>query len=240
LPLPPVNPRPSVDIAIVGGKLLYEPGDVGQPRAGRKLFAETIFGGPRATSLLQGMPAPMGAIAWGDTAIAPQLITDTAMPIADAVRISISDMFYFRCHSHGGAHYMGGVIDLFPIELANRLARQVMIEMKSPFNQALAIPALRAVLGVDGNARLRHIHEQHADTWIDTSDVEQALRGRGVRKVLSWRENRIRLVLTGDHARYAADVEAQWQYGYRRAMEAFRQPAKRAMRNATRHNWSGQ
>ena len=239
LPLPPVSAHGATEIAIVGGKLLFTPADVGQPRAGRKLFAETVFSGPRATALLRGMPAPMGAPAWGDTAIAPPLVLDQAMPVADAVRISISDMFYFRCHAHASGNYMGGVIDLFPIELANRLANQVMIEMKSPFNQALAIPALRAVLGVDGNARLRHIHEQHAETWIDTSDVETELRGRGVRKVLSWRDNQIRLVVTGDYAQYVADVEAQWQYGYRRAMEAFGHAGKRPMRNATRHNWRG-
>ncbi|MEO7493845.1 MAG: patatin-like phospholipase family protein [Massilia sp.] len=239
LPLPAVNPDPHVDVAIVGGKLLYEPEDVGQPRAGRKLFAETVFGGPRVAGVLEGMAAPMGTPAWGDTAIAPRLVTDTGMPIADAVRISISDMFYFRCHSRAGDHYMGGVIDLFPIELANRLADHVMIEMKSPFNQALAIPALRAVLGVDGNARLRHIHDQHADVWIDTSDVEKVLHGSGVRKILSWRENRIRLVVAGDHARYAADVRAQWDYGYRRAKEAFSRQGKHLMRNATRHNWNG-
>lgn len=239
LPLPAPRPDGAPAVAIVGGKILYRPEEVGQPRAGRKLFAETVFGGARTAALLAGMAAPLGAARWGANAIAPELLTDSVMPIGDAVRISISDMFYFRCHSHPSGHYMGGVIDLFPIELAHRLAESVMIEMKSPFSQALAIPALRAVLGIDGNARLRHIHGQHADVWIDTSDVDRALRGRGVQKLLSWRANRIRLVMPGDYASYVGHIEAQWQYGYRRALEAFDDAARhhqRPMRLVTRHN----
>jgi hypothetical protein len=242
LPLPPPQPPAEAQpaVAIVGGKILYEPEDAGQPRAGRKLFAETLFCNSRTAALLQGMSSALGDPRWGDSAIAPQLLTDTDMPIGDAVRISISDMFYFRCHSNASGHYMGGVIDLFPIELANRLAHKVMIEMKSPFDLATSIPALRAVLGIDGNERLRHVHDQHADAWIDTSDVERALRAHGVQKRLSWLQNRIRLVMPGDYASYVADVSAQWQYGHERAMEALAIAAggdrQRHMRNANKHN----
>jgi predicted acylesterase/phospholipase RssA len=240
LPLPPPRPDPEVAVAIVGGRILYEPEDVGQPRAGRKLFAETVFCDQRTASLLEGMSSALGDPRWGDNAIARQLVSDTAMPIGDAVRISISDMFYFRCHSHASGHYMGGVVDLFPIEVANRLAYNVMMEMKSQFDLATSIPALRAVLGIDGNQRLRHIHDQHADVWIDTSDVEQSLRAQGVQKQLSWRQNRIRLVMPGDYAHYVADVSTQWQYGYDRAMEALGMAASSDrqghMRNANRHN----
>ncbi len=239
LPLPPPVPHGAPAVAIVGGKILFEPEDVGQPRAGRKLFAETVFGDARTTALLDGMASPLSAPQWGDNAIAPRLATDSEMPIGDAVRISISDMYYFRCHSRADEHYMGGVIDLFPIELAHRLARRVVIEMKAPFSQQSAIPALRAVLGVDGNQRLRHVHAQRADVWIDSSDVERVLRRSGMQQKLSWRENRIRLVMPASHATFVEQVETQWQYGYRRAQEAFaRAAAKQAapMRYATRHN----
>ena len=239
LPLPPAATQGVPAVAIVGGKILFEPEDVGQLRAGRKLFAETVFGDARTAALLEGMASPLSAPRWGDNAIAPRLITDVDMPIGDAVRISISDMFYFRCHTYASGHYMGGVIDLFPIELAHRLAHKVVIEMKAPFSQNAAIPALRAVLGIDGNARLRHVHGQRAEAWIDSSDVEQALGRQGMQKKLHWSENRIRLVMPASHALYLAAVENQWQYGYRRAREAFAKAAanqQQTMRHATRHN----
>ena len=241
LPLPPLQAQAQdlPAVAIVGGKMLFSKDQVGQPRAGRKLFAETVFCDPRTAALLDSMPSPMSDPMWGDNAIAPQLLTDVQMPIGDAVRISISDMFYFPCHSHQGGHYTGGVVDLFPIELAKKLAQRVVMELKAPFSQALAIPAWRAVLGVDGNQRLRHVHSQHADVWIDASDVESVFHKRGMQQKLSWPKNRLRLLMPARHETYLEHVEAQWQYGYQRGLEAFGQPGpnyKQHMRHATRHN----
>ncbi|MFP5393094.1 MAG: hypothetical protein ACLGI6_16360 [Gammaproteobacteria bacterium] len=232
LPLPPQPPSASVDVAIVGARLLYEPGEAGQQRAGRALFEETVFASARAAGLLDGAPCAVGG-----QAIAATVAVDTHMPLPDAVRISIADMFYFRSHGHGAHHYTGGVIDLFPIELAHRLARRVSIETKAPFHQLFAIPALRAVFGIDGNARLRHVHGQPADTWIDTTDVSRALRQHGLRKRISLRDGRVHLAAPQRYADYVHSVEAQWRYGYERMREAL--AGERRMRNISRHNWSG-
>ena len=62
------------------------------------------------------------------------------------------------------------------------LAEHVTMEIKSPFNQALSIPAWRAVLGIDGNARLRYVHRQYADVWVDASDVDTALANNSMQK----------------------------------------------------------
>lgn len=224
LPLPPAQEyagRPA--LAIVGARMLFGERDVGKPRAGRKLYAETVFCDARSAALLAGMASPMSDASWGQHAIATAVETDITMPVADAVRISIADMFYFRCHTMGERHYMGGVVDLFPIEVAQRLARAVAIEMKSPFT-GLATPALRAVLGFDGNRRLRHVHAQEAEAWVDTSDVELALKHSGAMKKLDWIGNRIRIAMPPDLATYQAHVDAQWKYGYRRGQEAFAHP----------------
>lgn len=242
LPLPPnalhsVGKTPA--LGIIGGKLLYEKHEVGQRRGARKLFAETLFCNDRTGSLLVGMSSALGEIPGQDNAIAPHIITDSHMSLNDAVRISIADMFYFPCYSHVSGNYIGGVIDLFPLEIANRLADSVMMELKQPFDQAFAIPALRTVLGIDGNARLRHVHAQFADTWIDTSDAHLILANQQIRKRLSWQHNQIRLDVPSTHAKYVAQIEAQWEYGYQRGLEACEkgQPnCKKPMRHVTKHN----
>ncbi len=239
LPLPEPQAETGIAVAIVGGKMLFSKEDVGKPRKQRKLFVETVFGNARVAALLQGMSAPLNQPQWGDHAIATELLTDTNMPIGDAVRISIADMFYFRCHSHQANHYTGGMVDLFPIELANQLAQRIIMELKAPFNQTLAIPAWRTVLGVDGNQRLRHVHNQFAHFWIDTSDIGSALHKCGMQKKISWLKNRFCLLMPAHYEIYQAQIEKQWQYGYQRAMEAFAKPDanhKQHMRNATRHN----
>lgn len=226
LPLPPASglalpALPAPAVAIVGGRLLFGREEVGQPRGARALFVETVFGDARVARLADGTPAAAADARWSDGAIAPVVQADSAMPLEDAVRTSLSDMFYFRCHQHAGSHYTGGVIDLFPIELARRLAASVAMERKGRLNPWLVAPAWREVLGIEGAARLRAVHEQDADVWIDTADVAQALRGHGLKKAIRWRENRLRLIAPASYDDYRAQVEAQWQYGYRKGHAAW-------------------
>jgi len=221
LPLPAAAAGCPPALAIVGGQLLYRADAVGSARGTRRLFAQVLFCPERAAALLEGMPAPAADPRWSDGAIASDLRVECAMPLADAVRVSIADMFYFPVHAWAGRAYTGGVLDLFPIELAQRLAREVLMERKMPFNRWLALPALRTVFGIDGAARLRHVHAQRADAWFDTRDAAHALRGFGIGKRIFWRRQRIELAVPDKHAAYAAHVRAQWEYGYRKGMLAF-------------------
>ncbi len=227
------------DVALVGSKLLYTAAEVGHRRGRRKLFEQTVFCGPRAAQLLHGVHAPLGAAEWGNSAVAPHVATDTEMPLDVAARISVSDMYYFAAHPHGGAHYMGGVVDLFPIEMAHRLADTVVMEFKAPFDQVMSVPAWRAVLGTDANQRLRRVHAQHADVWIDTSDIERALAKPYLRKVLAWRENRVRLEPPPSYAVFVQHMHEHWDFGYARAREAFARDnpsGQHGMRLVNRYN----
>ena len=237
--LPPPSAMRGPDVALVGSKLLYTPAEVGQARGRRKLFEQTVFCGPRAAALLHGVPAPLGATAWGNSAVAPMVATDTTMPLDTAARISVSDMYYFNCHAHGGAHYMGGVVDLFPIEMAHRLAHRVAIEFKAPFDQVMSVPAWRAVLGTNANQRLRQVHAHRADVWIDTSDIEGALARPYLRKVLAWRQNRVRLESPPSYDAFVRHMHEHWAFGYARAREAFardRPGSQHGMRLVNRFN----
>lgn len=237
--LPPPRAEPGPDVALVGSKLLYTPADVGHARGRRKLFEQTVFCGPRAAALLQGVPAPLGTVEWGNSTVASHVTTDTTMPLDVAARISVSDMYYFNCHPHNGAHYMGGVVDLFPIEMAHQLADRVVMEFKAPFDQVMSVPAWRAVLGTNANERLRRVHAQRADVWIDTSDIERALAKPYLRKVLAWRENRVRLEAAPSYDAFVQHMQEHWDFGYARATEAFARDkpgAQQGMRLVNRYN----
>lgn len=220
--MPSVLPLPSGAIspalAIVGGKLLFGDDEVGLLRGTRPLYQIMLFGNERIAALADGAPA---AIHCWTNAISSVLQADTTMAMVDAVRISITDMFYFKAQQANGEYYTGGAIDLMPVELAHRLAHHVTMEIKQPYDQMMAIPALRAVFGIDGNARMKHVHAQHADTWIDTSDAHIALGGTGIQKRLDWLANRIQLIAPASYDQYVTDVEMQWRYGYERAQKAY-------------------
>lgn len=222
LPVPPTSrANQETEVAIIAGKLLFNEDELGQLRGERKLFAETVFCTPRAATLLDGMQAPLSAESGGGNAIAPEVLTDVNMPTAQAARASVSDMFYFRCHSYQGSHYIGGVIDLFPIEIAHQLAEQVIMELKGPYDKLFSIPALRSVLGINGNQRLQHVLQQRADLWFDTSDMEQALLENQIVKKIAWQRNRIELRMPLSYEAYVKMIEAQWEYGFQRGLKAF-------------------
>jgi predicted acylesterase/phospholipase RssA len=223
LPLP-LPSRPDDDapaLAIVGARLLYDPAQAGARRGAQPLFGEVVFGPERVAALLDGTPAPAADPRWSAGAVDPVLRVEAGVAPADAARSSIADMFYFRSHAVAGRHYSGGVIDLFPIELARRLGREVIMERKMPFNPWLALPALRTEFGIDGAARLRHMHAQAADAWFATRDAREVLRAHGIGKRIDWRGNRVELVVPPTLDVYAAQVRAQWDYGYLKGMAAF-------------------
>jgi predicted acylesterase/phospholipase RssA len=218
-PLPPADqPRAKdVDVAIIAGKLLFQESDVKQPRKDRKLFAQTVFCENRTASLLEGMTAPSSFDSWGNSAVAPAILTDS-VPIEEAVRASVADMFLFRCHTYRESTYTGGIIDLFPIEIAKRIANEVVMEKKGPYDAHISIPALRSVFGTHGNRRLSHVLKQKANWWVDTSDMEQVLHVNQIERKIAWLRNRIELVVPDSYEGYVKMIDSQWNYGYQRAM----------------------
>jgi predicted acylesterase/phospholipase RssA len=238
LPFPPASDAPQVAVAIIGGKLLFGPEDVGQPRGQRKLYAETVFCNERAATALKDMESPLADARWGNHAIARELLVDGSASVAEAARISIADMIYFRCAQYRGDEYIGGVLDLFPVEIARRLGEEVILEFKEAFDQVFSIPAWRAVLGVDGNARLRYANSHLADMRIDSSDVSVVLEKQQMQQKLDWLRNRIELQMPPSYDIFVQHMNDQWQYGYDRAREALARPPRQQppVRRANRHS----
>jgi predicted acylesterase/phospholipase RssA len=215
VPLPELTQaEPEIAVAIVAGKLLYDGEDVGKPRANRKLFQEVIFCSDRSKNLLLGIHS---SIAADNNAITSEVLLNTITPINEAARASVSDMFYFRCHEYQSERYIGGAINLMPIEAAKQLAHKVIAEIKCPYDTNFAVPALRAAFGIDGNERLNNVLSQFADLWIDTSDMQAALKSARIQKKLNWSKNQIELFAPPSYPEYVRMIEAQWQYGYDRA-----------------------
>jgi hypothetical protein len=217
--LPACHRHAEVDVAIIGGKLLFDESEVGQPRGQRKLYAETVFCNERAAAALHGMDSPLSDPRWGEHAVAQQLLTDSSVAVTDAARISIADMIYFRCAQHRGDEYIGGVLDLFPVEIA-RARHGSDHGIQGSVRPGVLDSRWRAVLGVDGNARLRYANSHLADMRIDSSDVSVVLEKQQLQQKLDWLRNRIELRMPPSYEIFVQHMNDQWQYGYQRAQEA--------------------
>jgi predicted acylesterase/phospholipase RssA len=223
LPLPDVNMsyEGAPALAIVAGRILYEPNNAGTPilQPSSNLFQEVIFANQDLLHHLHGMPSPVHSNQLVNSVVDSHVELIHNASLVDAVRASISDMYYFPCHTmqseHSKTHYVGGVIDLFPIEIARRLANEIVMEVKAPYDLVMGNPAVRSVMGFNGNERLRQVMNQSADFWVDTRSMEVDLKKHQITKRLNILKNQIHLNVPQSYDDYVRGVRMQVEYGVR-------------------------
>ena len=210
---------PGIDAVILGARQLLARDHAGSARAGRPLFQTVAIGPPRATALLAGAPAGQGA-----AAVAPTLATlaPHEMPLHDAVRVSLTDMVYLPPAEAAGARWLGGAVDLMPVELATRLARDVWIDRKDALSRWTIAAAWRAVLGLDGRARQRLVNAAPVALRIDHRGLGRALPESVLARRLALSAGGMRLDIraAADAHAYRRIIQAQFDEGRRRAHAA--------------------
>lgn len=145
------------------------------------------------------------------------------LPLAVAVRASISDMYYLPPYVWQGQTLFGGVMDLTPVELACRLAQTVFIDDKAPYDKLLAAPAINGVFGFDPNQRLRAVKKYHNVHWLDLADNRQHI------KPLVAKHYHAKGYFKERHPNFdefCAIADAQWRYGYERTSRYFNHKGK--------------
>ena len=210
--LSPVNGR-TPSVAIIGAELLFAPHQAGQLRKQQALFQQVLFAenAEAVTAAIAHLQAPLSS---NNTAILPTIAVQAKVPLAVMLRIAISDMFYFRPACYQGRYFLGGAIDLMPLEIAKALAFEVIAERKAAYDFSLASPAIAKVFGVDPNQRLAQAMAHPDVSWLDTRDMRQQLPQGIVHKSLDWRQNLLKLSAAPSYAAYRDLVRQQWQYGF--------------------------
>ncbi|MEJ5088679.1 patatin-like phospholipase family protein [Sphingobacterium faecium] len=211
------NPK----IIVVGSKMLFTPLEVLFKRGDRKLYQKVLFTDVETAKKIAADQIEIESENYLHSAVSKEILIESSVPLHQAVRISISDMFYVAPVEIGQNYYAGGAIDLVPIELAQYLADHTFIERKQsykPVEEAL----VRAVLGFSGNERLREVEVQHADYWIDTRDAPQILKRHYCAKYVDWFKGEIVVKRPDTIEHYQDDIERQWQYGYQKTLESLK------------------
>ena len=221
-PLLPTLNRPfsqEIPSIIIGSRMLFDRSEVGERRGERKLYQKVLMGNATALSNVNLDRIQLQGENYSQSAVAPTTVINSSVTLLEAVRISMSDMFYIEPIERNGEYYAGGAIDLVPVELAQSLATEVIGERKQLY-KLQEEGLVRAVLGFSGNQRLRDINQQFRDIrWIDTRDAAQQLVGNYCRKGIDWRRFEITLSLPTSLDEFAAAMEAQWNYGYSKTMK---------------------
>ena len=206
----------TLEVAIVGSQLCFGPHQISERRAREPLFKQVIFSSPAISKAMQGVgfqpPSSM---------IAPTLHLDRKTSFHDAIHISLSDIYYLPPYHLNQHQYMGGMLDLVPFELAAHCCHSLILEEKPPFARFTAVPAFKHLLGYDPNQKLDAIPRRAQDVWINTTDAAIQLKHSQINKRIEWRNRQIALVMPKNYDQYREMMEAQWHYGYQKALSAF-------------------
>ncbi|MFD2908253.1 patatin-like phospholipase family protein [Flavobacterium ardleyense] len=198
---------------LVGSEILFDREMTGQARANKKLYEKVLFTDETTASQINIEKIGVFSENYQKSAVSTSTKIRTDISMLTGTRISVTDMFYVPPVSIDGKYYAGGAIDLIPVELAQHIAKSVIIERKqtySPVEEAL----VRAVLGYSGNQRLASIQAQGLNLQIDTNNIKKELKGHYVKKDINWKKLEIAFSFPKSHKQFRSDMDKQWQYGF--------------------------
>jgi hypothetical protein len=204
--------------------LLAAANDIGQARSGRALMEAVAIGPSRACALLANAASAVGTGAHAGSAVAPKLATAdaSAISLSDAVRISVTDMIYLPTAQAAGARWLGGAVDLMPVELAAELAEDVWIDLKDAVPRWTMEPAWRAVLGFNAKRRQEEIDDTPVALRFDNRALKRDVPRSVLTRELAFSRGRLQLRLRpcADEADYRRVIQAQFEEGRRRMRRA--------------------
>ncbi|MGF6907489.1 patatin-like phospholipase family protein [Fusobacterium sp. PH5-44] len=222
LPILSKNIELSIPIVILGTKLLFGKDKVGRKNRGKKLYKKIIFSDENTSNLLR---KKIDESEYKESNVFFNSLIDSKIEIIDnisllkAARISMSDMFYTRPVYYDNNYYLGGAIDLVPIEIAQMISKDITIEKKQKYTDIESL-AVNSVFGYDPNERLSEISKYNPKYIIDTTDVPNVLKGHYVTSKINWSKFQVELNLPENYEKFCEDIDIQWSYGYERGMRA--------------------
>ncbi len=194
-----------------------------------KLFKEVYFTSPELAETLDGSPSFTGR-EFPESAVEAVVETRTPKAVIEAVMSSGSDPIYLGPTLLDGHYFFTGAIDLHAVDLAKKLANEVIASYPSVYEPSFENPLVQATFGFDPNEYNRRVIAYGADYWIDFSDaifVNFSPRGfwnlrEAVVTASPTRAYVIRSGVAQDYAAYIADVQKQYRHGYERTLESLR------------------
>lgn len=249
VPEPPENNRLNIPfpeggegprVIVVAASLDYPKAN--RPVCGRKLFTETWFTDPATGGHLEGFGSPIGR-AFPRGTISLSSSVECGVPMIEASKASIAEPQLFAPPLVNGRYYTGGAIDLWPVELADMLAEEVIVPRTMRFDGKQDIIS-KSTFGYSQRDRQDQLERYPVDHRVDMSDNAEVLKNdsfwftiENVRREPANGPARLapgapgrdylvprpRLIYTmpDTHEEFVDRIQAQYHYGYDRGMQAF-------------------
>ncbi|MFV0540171.1 MAG: patatin-like phospholipase family protein [Aestuariibaculum sp.] len=209
----------NIPTVIVGAKMLFFPEECSQNRKDRKLYQKILLTDTETAKHINLGNIKITSDNYKNSAVHDDTLLRTDISMLDAVRISISDMFYMAPFFNGKHYFSGGAVDLVPVELATVLSKTIFAEKKQ-FYSTTEEAFVLAVLGFSGNKRLEEVSKFKIDTWIDTQDASVALNGHYCQKFINWKKMEVGIKFSKTQEQFKDDIQKQWDYGYKKTLKS--------------------
>lgn len=210
-----------IPTVIIGSELLFTPQDSQQLRNGKKLFQKVIFTDIETAKKIGEEYISTHPKSFKNSAVeeTSKIITDFSM--LESTRASVSDMFYVKPLALHDRYFMGGVIDLVPIELARHLSKEVITEKKQSYT-SIEEALIRSVFGFSANERLIETENIISEFQIDTTGIKKDLKGHYLKKKINWKKLELDFSFPKTYPQFVEDMEMQWQYGFDQTVKNIR------------------
>lgn len=171
-----------VRVVYPAGRPLYGKDQVGKPVGDELLFREAFFTDSRTAGMLEGFESPVSQGKVGSS-IDRRTEPMVGYSLIEGSRAAISDIGYINAGMIDGKPFAGSAVDLYPIELARHLGKEVMMTYSMPVHPFVDVGVQGtfgsdpAVLGqqytYSAKDRSIVVAKQTAEYWVDNSDISE-------------------------------------------------------------------
>jgi len=227
IPFPTGAQRPRV--ILIAGRLESCP-RAGAATCGEK-HTETWFTDVQTAACLSGLPSAIG-LKYPQSTVRVSTAVVTGAALFDGLRASIAEPYLFRPVYVQGHYYLGAVIDLYPVELAQTIACECIVPRRYSLdciNETLAYSAMAYSQG----RRQREVDRMPVTVRIDLTNtdwIKDASFWPGVTRIdpaqghtHPLRLFRIASKVPEDHDEFLRCLRVQWSHGYRQTQRALEQ-----------------
>lgn len=209
-----------IPVVLSAGKILHKEEDEGTPINGRELYQEVIFTDKTTASKIKSLPRPFQHYHHSDKVV-DKIEINSSFRINDAVRASISEPIMMNPITVKGQIYNVRPQTLEPLMIAKQIACETIMPFRyglSPIESGM----IENVFGVSYNERLIRTHSEYSDYWVDLTDQAIVDKKSALGPVLKLTKGRMMLTIPEDYEEYRERMQALYDYGYERGMEALK------------------
>ncbi|KYG67269.1 hypothetical protein AZI86_09705 [Bdellovibrio bacteriovorus] len=220
-------------LIILAARASFGPEHQGKDTGTGSLFRESYLTDAATANELRGFESPVKkSFPYSRVDRKTEVRSDVAL--SQAVRASITDPFYVNPTRIGNSYYWGGAVDLFPVETAQHLAEEVLMNFPGGLYNRFEDLAISSTYGFAQSDRTTEVSRLNDIKWIDTSGSHELGLDPGLFGVLFI--NRF----PSSHEKFAYIIQKQFNLGYARAVEAVRLQKNRVnVRTHLRHTEVG-